>query len=267
MTVKKKIITVSLWSLSALLLVFLLGFTSQQQATRPCEGVEVKVVDKTGNLFIEPVDIIELLNSRGEKIKGTPMSELDLGLLEKLVYSNPYVARAEVYVTMTGFVRIDVWQRNPVLRVVNDFNEHFYIDEEGAYFPVTDKYSSHVAIATGYIYDRPGMNNLSNAMPFPNDSTVSPVMVQLNEIAWFLKRNDLWDAQIEQIYVNEQNDIEMIPRVGNHSIVIGNTHDLELKMHKLMIFYQEAVSRAGWDKYSVINLKFRNQVIGTRSNG
>ena len=59
-------------------------------------------------------------------------------------------------------------------------------------------------------------------------------------------------------------EIEMIPRIGNHTVVIGNDMFLEEKFNKLSVFYREGLNKKGWDKYSIINLKFKDQVVCTK---
>jgi cell division protein FtsQ len=254
-----------LWSVAGLTLVVLLGFSSNEQRSRPCQGLRIRIADTTGHYFIEPADIMDVLNTRGKKIKGTPMQDINMALLEKVVYSNPYVSRAEVYSTIDGYVNIDVWQRDPVMRIVNNDNEHYYIDRTGTFMPVSATYSSPVVVASGFIFDDYAESSLRYAVPSATDSTARPVLVQLYEISGFLKSHPFWDAQIEQVYVNSEGELELIPRVGNHTILIGNTDQLEEKMARLFVFYQEGINKAGWENYSRINLKFRNQVIGTRS--
>jgi cell division protein FtsQ len=65
--------------------------------------------------------------------------------------------------------------------------------------------------------------------------------------------------------VNEHQELELIPRVGNHRVLLGDTIDLQDKFRRLMIFYKEGLSKTGWNNYSVINLKFRNQVVCTKN--
>ena len=144
MKINRKIVNVSLWSVMTLMLVVLLGFSGKEQKIRKCNGLRIKIADETGNYFIEPKDIVELLNTKAGKVKQLEMKDVNLSLLEKIVYTNAYVARAEVYATIDGYVNINVWQRNPLLRVVNFENEHFYIDDSGEFMPVTEKFTSAV---------------------------------------------------------------------------------------------------------------------------
>lgn len=266
MKINKKIVGITMWSLAGLVLIVSLGFAGKEQAASKCKGLRIRVADQTGNLFIEPKDVVEVLNTRGKRVKGSAMQDINTLLLEKIVYTIPFVEKAEVYSTIDGYVNIDAWQRNPVVRVINNDNEHFYIDENGEFMPVTEKFTSPVVVASGFIFDDYAAKSLKYAVPHLSDSTAIPVLVQVNEIAQFLKGNEFWDAQIEQIYVNEKSEIELIPRVGNHSILLGNTSNLKEKMDNLMIFYKEGAIKTGWNRYSMINLKYKDQVIGTVRN-
>ena len=87
--------------------------------------------------------------------------------------------------------------------------------------------------------------------------------------------NDFWKNQIEQINVTPDLGIELVPRVGNHIVYIGqlpkcndkNLRGKEIKnfvdkkLNRLRKFYLYGLSQAGWNKYSYINLEFDNQII------
>jgi cell division protein FtsQ len=263
--INKRGIKIILQSVAVVCLIVILGFSDHQQSVLKCKGLRIRIADNTGNFFIEPADIVNVLNSRGGKIKGSPMNDINIGLLEKIVYTIPFINKAEVYSTIDGYVNIDVWQRNPVMRVINRDNEHFYIDDNGDFMPVTDKFTSQVVVASGFIYDDYAERNLKYAVPFVNDSSSKPILVQLNEIAVFLRSNEFWDAQVEQVYVNENNEIELIPRIGGHNILIGSSEDLSEKMNNLYLFYSYGIKKSGWDRYSKINLKFKDQIICSKN--
>jgi cell division protein FtsQ len=264
MKISKKILRISLWSLSAAGLIISLGFAGKKHMEMASKGLKIRIADNTGNYFIEPRDVAETLSSRGRKVKGLPMHDINISLLEKIVYTIPFVEKAEVYSTIDGYVNIDVWQRDPVIRIINHDNEHFYIDNKGEFMPVSSKFSRPVVVASGFIFDNFAQKSLQYAVPFTQDTLRKPVLVQLNEIALFLRKNDFWDAQVEQIYVNDKSEMELIPRIGDHRILLGSTENLEEKMNNLFIFYSEGLNKAGWEKYSLINLKYANQVVCTK---
>ena len=81
----------------------------------------------------------------------------------------------------------------------------------------------------------------------------------------FIRKDSLWDAQIAQLYVNKDHEIELIPRVGNHRILLGDADSLTAKFRNLRAFYKKALPQVGWDTYKLINIKYANQVVGVRN--
>ena len=79
-----------------------------------------------------------------------------------------------------------------------------------------------------------------------------------------MQSDDFWNDQIEQIYVNQNNDVELIPRVGEQVIMLGSFENFEEKLANLKLFYDQAVPKVGWDKYSIINLKYKDQIVCTK---
>jgi len=61
--------------------------------------------------------------------------------------------------------------------------------------------------------------------------------------------------------VNERHELELIPRKGNHVVLLGDTQELKEKMNKLFIFYTQGLNKIGWNNYQVINIKYKNQVV------
>ena len=71
-------------------------------------------------------------------------------------------------------------------------------------------------------------------------------------------------VQIDQIYINENNEVQLIPRVGDHLIVLGNFDRYEQKLEKLRKFYLFGLNETSWNIYSKIDLRFKDQVVCTR---
>jgi cell division protein FtsQ len=84
-------------------------------------------------------------------------------------------------------------------------------------------------------------------------------------MAKYINADDFWRSQIHQIYVNDNDDMEIVPLVGDQRIIFGDTTSMEEKFKKLLTFYQEGLNTTGWwNKYSTINLKFKNQIVCTK---
>jgi len=69
---------------------------------------------------------------------------------------------------------------------------------------------------------------------------------------------------IEQLYINKKSEFELIPKIGNHTILFGDIKEMKDKFEKLIAFYKQGISKSGWNKYKTINLKFKNQVVCTK---
>jgi len=263
----KRLWSVSGWVICVSTLLVTLGFVGTEKSTIRCKSIAINISDENGNEFITAHDVLDLLNSNGKQPVGKRMGDINIGLLEKLVNSNPFVANAEVFSTIDGEVNIDIRQRVPVIRIINGNDEHFYIDDKGEFMPVSQNYTASVIVANGFISDGyterkvPQINNEND----DSDDT-KPMIKQIYDLAQFITGNAFWNAQVEQIYVNEQSEIELIPRVGNHRIIFGNGSHLEDKFNKLMVFYKQGLNKTGWNSYSVINLKYSNQVVCTKEN-
>jgi cell division protein FtsQ len=253
------------WIISISALFLTLGFVGKEKNSVKCKVVSISITDESGNEFITENDVLDLLNSNGKQPVGKTMNDINIGLLEKLVNSNPFVANAEVFSTINGEVNIDIRQRVPIIRIINGKDEHFYIDDQGEFMPVSQNYTAPLMVANGFIFDTYSERKVPQYNIVTKDSVeTKPMITQIFELAQFITNDQFWNAQIEQIYVSEQLEIELIPRVGNHRIILGDATELDQKFKKLMIFYKQGLNKIGWNNYSVINLKYTNQVVCTK---
>jgi cell division protein FtsQ len=186
------------------------------------------------------------LQQSGINLVGKSLSEINTGRIEATLEANELVRQAECYKTVAGRVKLKVYQRTPLLRVIAN-KGNYYIDTDGKKMPVPANFSAYVPVATGFIED-------------------DFALAELFRFSRFLQKNKFWNAQIEQIYVAPNRDIELTPRVGNHQIILGKIEDYEENLDKLKLFYEEGLSKIGWNKYSKINLKYKNQVVCTKYN-
>ena len=230
--------------------VVLMSFVGVKKATVTCTNV--KILIPGADNFIEREEIDAILKQNQGILIGKKLEQINLDEIEDKLKSNPYIALAKVYADMDGVIHIEVKQRQPILRVINAGNQDFYIDRTGLKMPVSPNFTANVLVANGTI-----MENFSGRI----DTLHTQLAVDLYKTAAFIKKDSLWDAQIEQIFVNEQKDIELIPRVGNQRIILGNADSLEVKMSNLMAFYKQAMPKVGWERYTTINIKYTNQVV------
>lgn len=253
-----------IWIFSVVMLMTVLGFAGRQKKIVTCKKISVRIDESADGQFVTRADILDLLNSTSRQPLGKPVADINTAVLENLMNSNPYVERAEVYSTIDGTLAVEVWQRKPILRIINSQDEHFYMDNQGNYMPVSLNYSAHVIVANGNIslrYADGRIDKKANS----NHSPTQNLGQQLFELARFLQEDDFWNAQMEQVYVNQDGEFELIPRVGNQRILLGNTENLKQKFNTLLAIYNHGFNNTGWNQYSAINLKYENQVVCTKT--
>lgn len=231
-----------------------LMMASRAEGTRMVKSLDIRILPDTGLYFIVPDDVIQAMGPGGSDYKNKPVSALHLDRLETRLQENPFVASCEAHADLSGNVLVKVEQKRVVLRVINREGSSYYLAENGQKLPFNQQFTPNIPVATGNIAER----LQDSAYPKTEE------LRQLHTLALFLNRNPIWNAQIEQVYVDNFSELLLIPRVGNHSIVLGTCEDLEEKMQKLRTFYAKALPNTGWDTYSKINLGYRGQVVATR---
>lgn len=246
----KRIFKLFSWVTCLAGLVVLLSFVGAKRDTVVCTNVKILIPGADNFIEREEIDVI-LKQSQG-KLIGQKLTNINLHKIEKSIAANPYIAYAKVYADMDGVIEIEVRQRQPILRVINAAGQDFYVDRNGLKMPVSPNFTANVLAANGKI-----MEHFTGRV----DTLVTRLAVDLYKTAVFIKKDTLWDAQIEQLYVNDKNDIELIPRVGNQRIILGSADSLEVKMRNLLAFYKKAMPKVGWDTYKTINVKYTNQIV------
>lgn len=235
-------------------LVVLMSFIEVKKNSVVCSKVVIYI---PGNqYFIDKDEVDHILGVTNNGLVGLKLENINIHALENKLKANPFIEFAKVYNDMDGVITVEISQRQPILRVMNRFDQDFYIDQHGLKIPLSDNFTAKVLVANGFV-DELFTNRV--------DSLHTDIAQQLFRTADFIRKDSLWSAQIVQIYVNQDHELELIPRVGNHRILLGNSDSLKVKFDNLLAFYKQALPQVGQDTYKTINLKYTNQVVGIKN--
>ena len=168
------------------------------------------------------------------------LSDLSLNIIETELKKNKFIKSAEVYLLPNGNLEVYVAQKDPVMRIVNE-KSSYYIDKKGVRFPLSTNFTENVPIVTG-------LNDSSN-------------IFHLVKLISLISNDSFLNSQIVQVNFNQNNEIELIPRVGQNKILFGDFSEMNDKLNKLKIFYRKGVHQIGWDKHGLINLKYKQQIV------
>ena len=238
----KKVFEIFKWSMLLSVIVLLMAFSIKNQKNGNCQAFDVIVVNSE-NHFVNDKIINELLNNKNLHPFGKTKVEFAMDEIEKSIGNHPAIKQINAYCDIAGNVSVEILQRNPIARVVTT-NSSFYIDENGKRMPLSKAYTARTLVITGNVYFIEKGN--------------------LFLLAKFIAENPFWKAQIMQIHAENNGDLILIPRVGYHQIVFGKPIDISEKFSKLKLLYEKGISEKGWNNYSHINLKFKNQIVCTK---
>lgn len=256
-----------MWVILVLGLVVSLGFVNKEQDSLLGKSMDIHVNQDDELYFLDNIDIANLINQRGDEIIGQPKASINVSSIEKMLNSHPAIKNAEASLSIDGVLRVDVQQRKPILRVVTNNGDSYYIDDSGTLMPLSDKYTARVLVANGAIDEAYSGWYMYSMKDIESDTLLNKksILNELFDVAKYIHSNEFWKAQIQQLYINDEKDIVMIPLVGDQKIVLGDATDIDTKFKKLNVFYQQGLNTTGWwDKYSIINLKFKNQIVCTK---
>lgn len=233
-------------------IMLLIGFANKGNDRNVCNKVIITINNQLNNHFIDDNDIMDMItNGFTEVIEGTPYDDINVRTLENRVNNNSYVQEAEVYRDLKGNLLVNVLLRRPIARIVQYDGPDAYIAEDGAILPVSDKFTSRVLLISGSASKEIG--SLDNIY----DTDYS----QLFELINHIYVDNFWKAQIAQVVIQDNGEIKLLPQVTKQYIEFGDLNHIENKFSRLKIFYKEILPRKGWNVYSRVNVKYKNQII------
>ena len=237
------------------MLILLLAAISKKNKGQ-CQEYSIEIKGVANNLFIEKKDVEQLLMKATKgNIKGEAVASFNLHELEQMLEHNTWIDKAELYFDNRDVLHITVTEREPVARIFTTTGSSFYIDSLGRRMPLSDKLSARVPVFTGFS-DKKKMTAADSAL-------LNDVKVTAN----YIISDPFWTSQVAQIDITTDNSFEMIPLVGNHLVKLGNGDDIDKKFHRLMVFYKQVLSKTGFDKYKVIDVQYKGQVVASRYAG
>lgn len=263
----KKVLTAVLWITAIAGLAASLGFASANQGNTMVKSLQIGIGNSEENAFLTEADVRKFFDDRNDKIVSNKLKNINIPELEKALNAHPAIENAEVSQSMNGEVKVEITQRTPVVRIINKNGESYYIDSQSKLMPLSDNFSARVIVASGEIFEPYARRYQLPVSAIIESKTFCEVSVldDIYKVVSFINNDAELSALIHQIYVNSDHELELFPAVGNHKIVFGDGNDIAVKFNKLKLFYTQGLNKSDtWNKYGVINLKYKDQVVCTK---
>ena len=171
--------------------------------------------------------------------------------LEKKIKSNPHIKKVTLYKDLTGNLNVIVNQFQPIARIVYENKSKKYFDIDGEIFPTSLGYSHRVLL----IFLTSKINFLNNNL---NNTEFG---VDLLNMVKYIESDKFLSKIVSEIEVDNYKNIIIRPQISKQKIIFGYPDDLVNKFRKIKIFYDDIAPAKGWNTYSSVNVKYRNQII------
>ena len=246
----RKVIVLTAWFLVISGIATLLIAANRKQKKHLCSEVLVGIKSSAERFYVEKEDVLQMIEkfAHGSLIQK-PVTLIDLRKIEKVLQTNPWISKAELYFDSEDALHVLVDEREPVARVFTTAGNSFYIDSSGYKMPLLEKMAIRLPVVTGF----------TNAKKWNRYDSI--LINQVKKLVGFIDAHEFWSAQVGQIDITTERKFELIPVIGNHVIQIGDASNLEDKMNRLYVFYKQVLSKVGFNKYAAINVQYKGQVV------
>lgn len=221
-----------------------------------CKDVSITITDSTTNRFITPEDIRRILDKEYKGCTGTPIDEVNLALVEKILDGKSAILKSQAYTTKDSLLNIIVTQRKPVVRFQKG-RHGFYADEEGYIFPLQSTYASHVQIIDGHIPLKVGKGYIGR----PETEKERIWLEKMLNVIRHINESRTWRDRIVQITVDKKGELTMVPREGHERFLFGQPVEIEEKFRKMGIYYKGISKERGEGYYRWVDLRYDGQIV------
>jgi len=221
-------------------LIFLYSFSSKRNQNRALGKLEIEYTNGK-NIFITKENVDNLLIVKSQPYRKKLKDSLILNDLEKILNQNPMIAKAEVYQTITKDLGVKITQKEPLARVIG--KDIYYLDQQGGEMPLSSSFSARVPLLNG-------MDSIGLKEVFP--------------LLKNIEKDDFFKKNITEIHKEKSGDYILSLRNSEMKINFGQIEEIDQKLMNFKAFYKKIYKDELLDKYSLINLKFTNQVVSTK---
>ncbi len=225
-----------------------LGFAlvklAQPAQEQVCTGVVVELeCDSTHTLISEQM-VQRMLSQHKISPKGLRLNEIDRKQINQLLNDSPLLDTAYCYFNSATQLVIRACAYTPVLHIINEQGENFYLSSQGTILPPTEL-TPVLCVASGNI----------------NRNFAGQQLTQLGNL---LVKDEYWKLQAQQIYVDANRQLWLTTRMGDHKILLGDGSNMPDKLERLRLFYAKGLPQAGWNTYETINASYDGQLVCTK---
>ncbi len=242
---------ICIYSSGILTLIFLISFRALRISEQKVSGIQIEIINDQDFYLIDQFEIQSLFDKEhSAAVLGANFDQVDIKLLETQAEENPFVDEIDVFINVTGVLGAKVSTAQPIARLINSQGSDQYIDLTGKLLPMNPDYTARVPLIS-----------LEKENQWTTHLAENDFGKRLMKFLIFISNNDFWKAQIAQLSVSADDELTLWPQVTKQLILFGHADKIEEKFKKLKLFYKQVLPKKGWNTYSYVNLKYKNQIV------
>ncbi len=248
----KKRLQILLWCLLGCTCVVLLVAAMQAKDRKVCSDIKIDLDDAGDHVFVDTAEIGILLQ-KNNVVKGRQVENIPLGLVEKELEKNVWIKDAQLFFDNNQLLTVKIIERQPLARVFTVSGKSFYIDSAAKLLPISARHAARVPVFTSFPLESDTLRHADSVL-----------LHEVKNIALYIQNDSFWMAQVAQVDITPQRTYQIIPVLGNQLINLGTAEGIGTKFKKLYAFYKQVWSKAGFEKYSAIDVQYEGQVVAVK---
>jgi len=222
-----------------ILMLLMSAFAHFRNSRRLVEKVTVNY-ESQGPRFLNDSLVDKLLILNKGELPWKAKDSLVLSMLETLLENNSYIDNAEVFHFQQGILGVKIQEKSAVVRIQG--SDQYYLDNAGNRFPISKNHTPKVPLYIGTLKEEQKKDLLSMIEQIDKDPFLR------NELASIHYRSNSYFIGLRSY--GFEVEIGQVQRVGE-------------KLSKLKVFCAYHDNHTLEREYTLINLKFKNQVVGS----
>jgi len=232
------------------LLVMFLAYATVNRLNSQLTDVSITIAESDSDKYLITKKQVraKLKSMLGYDISLANIGQLDIYKIENLLNADERINKSDIYIDKNNKLHVQVEQRKPIVRIQVTNGEDYYLDYEGGRIPVTE--TIRVPVVTGRVdayisnYSKQKNNNINGVL----------------DIAKRIHDSDFLTVLVEQIDINAEDEVTLVPKLGKSRILLGQPIGLDKKFEKLAGYYK-SIKKVGINKFDEIDLKWGDDLI------
>ena len=232
--------SILLWLVGLCLWIVLLSLGQREQPLIKGDKYHIEFINRPLNSFISKEEMAKELEILRLSSETSGLEEINIQLLEESLDNHPSIKKAEVYSNLDGTLNIEIWQHQPLARLMTAKRSDYLISN-GELMPLSSHFSEQVPLVTGPV-----------------------AFHQKKEIAAFwqvLATKDELKNIFSGLHCMADSNWVLYPVKGDYRVELGKAKNIESKLENLKNFFKFSGKMKDIQKLESINLEFNNQVI------